>query len=109
MQYWYLAVAIMAEVIATSALKSADGFSRVGPGLLVVSGYGLAFYLLALVLKTMPVGITYALWSGIGIALVSLIGFVLYREVPDFPAVLGMSMIVGGVLVIHLFSDSVQH
>lgn len=109
MQYWYLTVAIMAEVIATSALKSADGFSRVGPGLLVVSGYGLAFYLLALVLKTMPVGITYALWSGIGIALVSLIGFVLYREVPDFPAVLGMSMIVGGVLVIHLFSDSVQH
>nr|WP_149282947.1 SMR family transporter [Halomonas binhaiensis] len=109
MSYLYLALAIVAEVIATSALKASEGFSRFWPSVLVVAGYLSAFYLLALVLRSVPVGIAYALWAGLGIVLVALVGIVVYGEKPDFPAVLGMAMIVGGVAIIQLFSSVASH
>ncbi|RDI57847.1 small multidrug resistance pump [Microvirga subterranea] len=104
MNYAYLLAAILCEVIATSALKAAEGFTRLGPSLVVVIGYGLAFYCLSLTLRTIPVGIAYALWSGIGIVLIALAGWILYRQPLDMPAVIGMALIVAGVLVINLFS-----
>lgn len=108
MPYLYLFMAILAEVIATSALKSADGFTKLGPSMLVIIGYGAAFYLLSLVLRHMTVGIAYAIWSGVGIVLVALVGFVVFREMPDTPAILGMGMIIAGVTVIHTFSNTVR-
>ena len=104
----YLFIAILAEVIATSALKSAEGFTKLGPSILVVVGYGAAFYLLSLVLRHMTVGVTYAIWSGVGIVLVALVGFVVFREMPDTPAIVGMGMIIAGVTVIHTFSNTVR-
>lgn len=109
MTYLYLALAIIAEVVATSALKSSAGFTRLWPSLLVLSGYGLAFYLLALVLKSLPVGIAYAFWAGLGIVLVTLVGILVYGEKPDLPALLGLAMIVGGVVVIQVFSSVSAH
>ena len=104
----YLFIAILAEVIATSALKSAEGFTKLGPSILVVVGYGAAFYLLSLVLRHMTVGVTYAIWSGVGIVLVALVGFVVFREMPDPPAIIGMGLIIAGVTVIHTFSNTVR-
>lgn len=109
MTYLYLALAIIAEVVATSALKSSAGFTRLWPSLLVLSGYGLAFYLLALVLKSLPVGIAYAFWAGLGIVLVTLVGILVFGEKPDLPALLGLAMIVGGVVVIQVFSSVSAH
>ncbi|MDX1464343.1 MAG: SMR family transporter [Halomonas sp.] len=109
MTYLYLALAIIAEVVATSALKSSAGFTRLWPSVLVLVGYGLAFYLLALVLKSLPVGIAYAFWAGLGIVLVTLVGILVYGEKPDLPALLGLSMIVGGVVVIQVFSSVASH
>lgn len=108
MAYLYLALAIVFEVIATSALKASNEFTRLIPSIVVVIGYGSAFYLLTLVLRTIPLGITYAVWSGVGIVLVALAGFVLYKQVPDIPAVIGMLLIIAGVAVIHLFSKTVS-
>lgn len=107
--YIYLAIAIAAEVIATTALKAVDGVQRPLPLLLVLAGYGIAFWMLSLVMRSIPVGIAYALWSGLGIVLVSVAALVLYDQRPDLPALLGMGMIVGGVLVIQLFSASAGH
>ncbi len=104
--YLYLAIAIFGEVIATSALKASNGFSAVLPSILVVVGYSLAFYFLSLTLKTIPLGISYAIWSGVGIVAVSIVGWLLYKQTLDLAAILGMAMILGGVLVIHLFSSS---
>lgn len=109
MVYLFLALAIVAEVIGTSALKASEGFTRLGPSLLVVAGYGLAFYLLGLVLRSMPVGIAYAYWAGLGIVLVTLVGILVYGERPDLPALLGLGMIVGGVVVIQVFSAISPH
>lgn len=109
MHYLYLAVAILAEVAATSALKAADGFTRPGPAVLVVVGYALAFYLLSLTLRTMAVGVVYAVWSGVGIVLVSLAGALLYRQYLDAPAIVGIGLIVAGVLVLNLASRSVTY
>jgi len=109
MAYMYLALAIVAEVAATSALKASAEFTRWVPSLIVVAGYGIAFYCLTLVLRTIPLGITYAIWSGVGIVLVAVVGALLYRQIPDWPAIIGMSLIVAGVLVIHLFSSTVSH
>lgn len=109
MVYLYLALAIIAEVIATSALKASEQFTRLFPTLIVVTGYVVAFYLLTLVLKTMPVGIAYALWSGMGIVLVTLVSVVLYRQVPDLPAIIGMGLIILGVIVINVFSKTIGH
>jgi len=108
MHQLYLALAIVAEVIATSALKASDGLTRLGPSLVVVVGYVLAFYFLALVLRSIPVGVAYAIWAGLGIVLIALVGWLLYDQVPDWPAVLGMALIVAGVLVINLFSGTVD-
>jgi small multidrug resistance pump len=104
-----LAIAIVAEVIATSALRAANGFSNWLPSLVVVVGYAVAFYFLSLTLKAIPVGIAYAIWSGAGIVLISIVGWVIYRQALDLPALLGMGLIVAGVLVINLFSQSSAH
>ncbi len=108
MAYFYLSLAIMAEVIATSALKATEEFTRVFPSVIVLLGYGAAFYLLTLVLRTIPVGITYAIWSGLGIVLVTLVGMFLYKQTPDIPAIIGMGTIIIGVMIIHLFSETVN-
>ncbi|NWN83101.1 MAG: multidrug efflux SMR transporter [Halomonas sp.] len=109
MSYLYLALAIVAEVVATTALKASTGFTRLWPTVIVVVGYGLAFYLLALVLRSIPVGIAYALWAGLGIVLVTVAGILFYGEKPDLPALLGIAMIIGGVSVIQLFSTASVH
>jgi len=107
--YLYLFVAIVAEVIATSALKASDGFSRLRPSAVTVVGYGVAFYFLALTLRTMPTGIAYAIWSGVGIVLISAVGWIWFRQALDLPAIVGMGLIVAGVIVVNLFSKSVAH
>lgn len=109
MAYIYLALAIVAEVAATSALKASEEFTKLGPSLVVIIGYGVAFYLLTLVLRTIPVGIAYALWSGIGIILIAVAGAFLYEQVPDIPAILGMGLIVSGVVIINVFSKTISH
>ena len=109
MAYIYLAIAIIAEVVATSALKASEEFTRLYPSLLVVTGYCLAFYFMALVLRTIPVGITYAVWSGIGIVLVTIAGALLYKQIPDIAAIIGIGLIILGVMVIHFFSKTVSH
>jgi small multidrug resistance pump len=107
--YLFLSIAIIAEVIATSALRAADGFSQWLPSIIVVIGYAVAFYFLSLTLKTIPVGIAYAIWSGAGIVLISIVGFVVYKQVLDLPALIGMGLIVAGVVVINAFSSSSAH
>lgn len=109
MGYLYLAIAIVAEVVATSALKATHEFTRLVPSLIVVAGYAIAFFCLTLVLRTIPVGIAYAVWAGLGIVLVTIVGAVVYRQLPDGPAILGMALIVTGVVTIHLFSKSIEH
>ncbi len=109
MAYFYLAIAIVAEVIATSAIKATSEFTKLFPSLIVIVGYGVAFYFMALVIKTIPIGVTYAIWSGAGIVLVAIVGAFLYKQVPDLPAILGMALIVSGVVVIHLFSKTVAN
>ena len=110
MNAWgYLALAILAEVIATSALKAANGFSQLVPSLVVIVGYGTAFYCLGLALRSVPLGIAYAIWSGAGTALIALIGIVLYKQKLDPAAMLGIGLIVAGVLVLNLFSKSTAH
>lgn len=107
--YLYLAVAIAAEVIATSALRAAQGFTVLVPSAIAIVGYVVAFYFLSLTLKTMPVGVAYAIWSGVGIVVVSIVALVLYKQVLDLPALLGMGLIMAGVLVINLFSKTTGH
>ncbi|KWR91147.1 DMT family transporter [Cupriavidus sp. IDO] len=107
--YLLLTLAIVAEVIATSSLKASQGFTRLLPSLLVAGGYVVAFYLLMLVMKTVPVGVAYAIWSGAGIVLVTLIAMVLYRQIPDLAACLGIGLIIAGVGVIQLFSKTSGH
>ena len=104
MPYLYLTLAIIAEVIATSALKATQNFTAIGPSLIVLIGYGIAFYLLTLVLRHIPLGLTYALWSGFGIVLVTLSGAFIYRQIPDLPALFGIALIIAGSVVIHLYS-----
>ncbi|UXY52524.1 DMT family transporter [Pseudomonas tohonis] len=107
--YLYLAIAITAEVIATTSMKALDGFSKPLPLLLVVVGYGISFWMLSLVVKSIPVGIAYAIWAGLGIVLVSIAAVFLYQQKLDIPAMLGMGLIVSGVVVIQLFSSSTGH
>ena len=110
MKNWiFLCVAIIAEVIATSALKSSEGFSKPIASVIVVLGYIIAFYCLSLTLKTIPVGIAYAIWSGVGIVLTAIIGYFILGNKLDLPAIVGMSLIVLGVIVINLFSHSATH
>jgi small multidrug resistance pump len=107
--YLYLTIAVVFEVVATTALKETQGFTRLVPSLIVVVGYGFAFYFLALVLRTMPVGVVYALWSGAGILLVTAIGWLWFRQALDLPALGGMALILAGVVVINLFSRTLVH
>ena len=109
MPWIYLAIAITGEVIATSALKATDGFTRLGPSVVTVAGYVIAFYFLALTLKTIPVGVAYAIWAGAGIVIISIIGLVLFGQTLDLPAIIGIALIVAGVVVINTLSDSVSH
>jgi len=107
--YLYLGVAIVSEVIGTSALKASDGFTRLWPSALTVLAFASAFYCLSHVLKVLPTGIAYAIWSGVGIVLISLISWVVFKQVLDTAAVIGMGLIIAGVLVINLFSRSGVH
>ncbi|ALN20877.1 small multidrug resistance protein [Ectopseudomonas mendocina] len=107
--YLYLAIAIAAEVIATTSMKAIDGFNKPLPLLLVVGGYAIAFWMLILVVRTIPVGIAYAIWAGLGIVLVSIAAMFIYQQKLDLPAILGMGLIVSGVVVIQLFSQSTGH
>lgn len=110
MQQWvFLSIAIVSEVIATSCLKAADGFSRFWPSLVVIIGYLLAFYFLSLTLRTIPVGVAYAIWSGIGVVLIALSGWLFLGQSLDVPAVIGLTLIVAGVIVINVFSRAVPH
>lgn len=110
MKAWLLlGGAIVAEVIATSALKASAGFTRLGPSLLVVLGYGIAFWLLSLTLRSIPVGVAYAVWSGLGTVLIALAGWWLYGQRLDAPAIAGMALIIAGVLVMNLLSRSGAH
>ena len=104
MHWLYLSIAILAEVVATSSLKAAEGFTRLTPSLIVVFGYGTAFYFLSLTLRTMQVGTAYAIWSGVGTVLVSLIAWLLYNQKLDAPSILGMTLIISGVVIIKFFS-----
>jgi small multidrug resistance pump len=108
MPYLYLGVAIVGEVIATSALKATNHFRQPGPTAIVAAGYACAFYAMSLALKTIPVGVAYAIWCGLGVVLVAVAAAVCYREVPDRPTMLGMALIIAGVVVINTFSTSVS-
>ena len=107
--YLILALAVMAETIGTTALQASQQFTRLWPSVLVVVAYAVSFYLLSMTLKVMPVGVVYALWSGLGIILIAIIGFAVFGQRLDFPAVIGLVMIIGGIAVIHLFSDATTH
>ena len=109
MAYLYLAIAIVAEVIGTSALKASKEFTSLFPSLIVIVGYGVAFYFMTLALRSIPLGITYAVWSGLGIVLIAIAGAFLYKEIPDLPTIIGMGLIILGVAVIHLFSKTAGH
>ena len=105
----YLIVAIVAEVIATSALKASDGFSKLWPSALTVLGYCVAFYCLSLTLRHMPVGVAYAVWSGLGVVLITAVSWILFGQKLDAPALIGIGLIVAGVIVMNVFSKSVSH
>ncbi|QUY50809.1 QacE family quaternary ammonium compound efflux SMR transporter [Serratia plymuthica] len=105
----YLTMAIVAEVLATTMLKASEGFTRLWPSLVVVVGYAVAFWGLSMVVKTMPLGIVYAIWSGMGIVLVSIAAVFVYQQKLDLPAVIGMGLIIVGVLVINLLSKAAVH
>ncbi len=108
--YLYLAIAIVAEVSGTLALRASDSFTKLWPSLIVVIGYGLAFYCLSLTLKTIPVGIAYAIWSGAGIVLIAAFGYVMFQEGLDWPAMLGMGFIISGIILLTAVSRSIpQH
>ncbi len=109
MGYLYLAIAIVAEVIATSALKASEGFSKPIPSQIVAVGFGVAFYFLSLVLKTIPMGVAYAIWSGLGIVLISIAGFMLFGQKLDTAAIIRILLIISGVIVINVFFSSVRH
>jgi len=109
MHWLYLGVAIVFETIGTTALKASDGMTRLGPSLLVVMSYVISFWLLALVLRIIPVGVAYAIWAGLGICLIAGIGWVVFGQRLDAPALLGMVLIICGIVVINLFSKSVGH
>lgn len=107
--YMYLFVAIIAEVIGTTALARSDGFTRFGPGAITVVSYAVAFYCLSIPLRVMPTGIVYAIWSGMGIVLISFVAWFWFRQTLDFAALLGLGLIVAGVIIVNVFSKSVSH
>ncbi len=104
-----LGLAIVAEVIGTTALKASEGFTRLAPSLIVVVGYAVAFYCLSLVLKSIPVGVTYAIWSGLGIVLITVVAFMVYGQRIDLAGLIGMGLIIAGVVVLNVFSKTSAH
>lgn len=109
MPYLILFFAVVAETIGTTALQASQQFTRLWPTVVVIIAYGISFALLGWALKFLPVGVAYAIWSGLGILLIAIIGFVVFGQKLDLPALLGMLMILGGILVIHLFSKTAPH
>jgi len=109
MVWFYLAIAIVAEVMATTALKFSEGFTKLVPSLLVVLGYGGAFYFLSKVLNQIPISVAYAIWSGVGLALVGLVGWIWLGQKLDAGALVGIGLIIAGVIVINVFSQSISH
>lgn len=107
--YFFLLIAVVAETIGTTALQASQQFTRLWPSAIVVVGYGFAFYFMSITLRFMPVGIVYAMWSGLGIVLIAVIGFLVFGQRLDWPAVLGLGLIISGILIIHLFSNSASH
>ena len=105
----YLALAIVAEVVATSALKASEEFTQLVPSTIVIVGYGVAFYCLSVCLRTIPVGIAYAIWSGLGVVLITSLAWVIYGQKLDLPALLGLALIVAGVVTIQVFSTASAH
>jgi small multidrug resistance pump len=104
--YGWLAIAILAEVVATTALKASDGFTRLWPSVITVLGYAVAFHGLSLTIRTVPLGLAYALWSGVGLVLITAIAWIVYKQRLDTPALIGLGLILAGVLVINLFSKT---
>lgn len=109
MNWFYLALAIVFEVVATSALKASESFTKLGPSVLVVAGYAAAFYAMSITLRTMPVGIVYAVWAGVGVVLITLVGWLVFKQDLDLPAIVGIALIASGVVVLNFFSKSVPH
>lgn len=109
MPWLYLIAAVVAETVGTTALKASDGFTRWGPSILVVIAYGISFWLLGLVLRSIPVGIAYSIWSGLGIVLIAGIGWLMFGQKLDTAALVGLALIITGIAVIQLFSNSATH
>ncbi|WP_227268081.1 DMT family transporter [Roseobacter weihaiensis] len=109
MPYLFLTLAVLFETVGTTALQASQQFTRLGPTLVVIVAYAIAFYLLGLTLKFMPVGVVYAIWSGLGIVFIACIGFVVFGQRLDLPAIIGLVLIIAGILVIHLLSNTTQH
>lgn len=109
MAYMYLTIAVICEVVATSSLKATQEFTRLAPTLVVIIGYLAAFYFLTLSLKTLTIGVAYAIWSGLGIVLIAIFGYIIYREMLDIPAIIGIGLILAGIVVINIFSGTVTH
>ena len=108
MHYLYLGIAIVTEVVATATLKATHNFTRLWPSLIVVAGYLCSFYFLTLTIRYIPIGITYAIWSGLGIVLVSLAAYFIYQQKLDLPSIIGITFIIAGVVIINLFSETVR-
>lgn len=110
LKYWlFLFAAILSEVTATSSLNASAGFTKVIPSVIVVVGYGLSFYFLSLVLKAIPIGIAYAVWAGLGIVLLALVGWIFFGQTLDSPALIGIALILAGVIIMNVFSKAVAH
>lgn len=110
LKYWlFLLAAIISEVTATSSLKASAGFTKFMPSVVVVVGYALSFYFLSLVLKAIPIGIAYAVWAGLGIVLLAVVGWMVFDQALDAPALLGMALILAGIIIMNIFSNTVSH
>jgi len=104
-----LIIAILSEVVATSALKASESFTRLVPSLIVIAGYGISFYFLSVAMKTIPLGVAYAIWSGLGSALIVLVSWLIFKQTLDAPAFLGISLIIAGSLILNVFSKASAH
>ena len=107
--FFFLGIAILFEIVATSALKKSEQFTQLIPSIITIIGYLAAFYFLSFAIRTIPVGIAYAIWSGVGIVLITIIGAVFFKQIPDLPAIIGLALIMIGVVVINVFSKTTVH